>query len=49
MIFTNSFNLVTQANGTLDSEWPVWLGCAIIDRSLGRMGNGADEAMSKLL
>ena len=37
-IFTNSFNLVTQANGTLDSEWPICLGCAVIDRSLARMG-----------
>ena len=37
-IFTNSFNQVTQANGTLDSEWPVCLGCAVIDRSLAQMG-----------
>ena len=37
-IFTNSFNLVTQGNGTLDAEWPVCLGCAVIDRSLPKMG-----------
>ncbi|KAI9813255.1 MAG: hypothetical protein M1827_004197 [Pycnora praestabilis] len=37
-IFVNSFNIVTQANGTLDAEWPVCLGCAAIDRSLSKMG-----------
>lgn len=37
-IFVNSFNLVTQGNGTLDSEWPVCLGCAAIERSLKKAG-----------
>ncbi|KAE9368889.1 lysophospholipase [Stipitochalara longipes BDJ] len=37
-IFVNSFNQVTQGNGTLDSEWPVCLGCAAIDRSLAKIG-----------
>lgn len=37
-IFLNSFNEVTQGNGTLDQEWPICLGCAAIDRSLPRVG-----------
>ncbi len=37
-ILVNSFNQVTQANGTLDTEWPACLGCAAIDRSLPRVG-----------
>ena len=37
-ILVNSFNQVTQGNGTLDSEWPACLGCAAIDRSLPRVG-----------
>lgn len=37
-IFVNSFNLVTQGNGTLDAEWPVCLGCAAIERSLEKAG-----------
>ena len=37
-VMVNSFNLVTQGNGTLDAEWPACLGCAAIDRSLDRVG-----------
>jgi len=37
-IFVNSFNQVTQGNGTFDPEWPVCLGCAAIDRSLAKVG-----------
>lgn len=37
VIMTNSFNIVTQGNGTLDAEWPECLGCAVIDRSLERV------------
>ena len=37
-IFVNSFNILTQGNGTLDAEWPVCLGCAAIDRSLPKVG-----------
>jgi lysophospholipase len=37
-IFVNSFNQVTQGNGTLDSEWTTCLGCAVIDRSLLAVG-----------
>lgn len=37
-IFVNSFNQITQGNGTLDKEWTTCLGCAAIDRSLARIG-----------
>ncbi|KAI9852074.1 MAG: hypothetical protein M1838_001871 [Thelocarpon superellum] len=36
-ILENSFNLVTQGNGTLDAEWAVCLACAAIDRSLAQV------------
>jgi lysophospholipase len=36
-ILENSFNLLTQANGTLNKSWVDCLGCAAIDRSLQRM------------
>ena len=42
-IFVNSFNQITQGNGTLDAQWPVCLGCATIDRSLGKMGMNRTE------
>jgi lysophospholipase len=42
-IFVNSFNLVTQGNGTLDHEWPVCLGCAAIERSLEKAGMQTPE------
>lgn len=37
-IFVNGFNQLTQGNGTLDEEWPACLGCAVIDRSLDKVG-----------
>lgn len=37
-IFTNSFNILTQGNSTLDAEWPAFLACAAIDRSVTRLG-----------
>ena len=37
-IFVNSFDLLTQGNGTLDAEWAHCLGCAAIDRSVARLG-----------
>ena len=37
-IMTNSANMVTQGNSTLDSDWPECLGCAAIDRSLAKVG-----------
>lgn len=37
-IFENSFNIVTQGNGTLRKDWATCLGCAAIDRSLAKVG-----------
>jgi lysophospholipase len=37
-MWVNSFNQMTQGNGTLDTEWPVCLGCAAIERSLAKVG-----------
>ena len=37
-IFENSFDQLTQGNGTLDAEWAQCLGCAAVDRSLTRVG-----------
>jgi lysophospholipase len=37
-IFDNSFNALTQGNGTLDAEWPECLACAVIERSLEKVG-----------
>ncbi|CAD0115346.1 unnamed protein product [Aureobasidium uvarum] len=35
-IIENGYNIATLGNGTLDSEWPTCVGCAILSRSLGR-------------
>ncbi|KZO93399.1 lysophospholipase [Calocera viscosa TUFC12733] len=37
-ILTNSFNIVTQGNGTLGHGWAECLGCAAIQRSIERLG-----------
>ncbi|EJT97346.1 FabD/lysophospholipase-like protein [Dacryopinax primogenitus] len=37
-ILTNSFNIVTQGNGTLGKDWAECLGCAAIQRSVERLG-----------
>lgn len=37
-VMVNSFDIVTQANGTLDEEWPECIGCAAIERSRGKLG-----------
>ncbi|KAK9358677.1 lysophospholipase catalytic domain-containing protein [Lipomyces starkeyi] len=35
---TNGYNLGTQGNGTLDSEWPACMACALIHREVERRG-----------
>jgi lysophospholipase len=37
-VLENSFNIVSQGNGTLSENWAQCLGCAAIDRSLGLLG-----------
>jgi lysophospholipase len=48
-IFVNSFNQLTQGNGTLDSEWTTCLGCAVIDRSLAKIGMQRTKQCESLL
>lgn len=48
-IFTNEFNQFTQGNGTLDNEWTQCLGCAVIDRSLEKIGMQRSEQCEKCL
>ncbi|PWY84769.1 lysophospholipase [Aspergillus heteromorphus CBS 117.55] len=37
-IFVNSFDIVTQGNGTWDAEWADCIGCAVVERSLAHVG-----------
>jgi lysophospholipase len=37
-IIQNGYNTMSQSNGTIDSEWPACLGCAIIQREVERRG-----------
>lgn len=49
VITTNGFNYATAGNSTLDSEWPECLGCAIIDRSLSKLGIGRTEQCQRCM
>lgn len=42
-IILNGYNVATQANGTIDPEWPACVGCAILSRSLERTGTDVPE------
>jgi lysophospholipase len=42
-IIQNGYNVVTQANGTVDSEWTACVGCAIIQRELERRGQAPSQ------
>lgn len=37
-IIENGYDVATMGNGTLDSQWPTCVGCAILSRSLDRTG-----------
>ncbi|MCJ1243913.1 Lysophospholipase 1 [Trapelia coarctata] len=37
-IVANGYEVATRANGTGDAMWPVCVGCAVLERSLGRTG-----------
>ncbi|KAK9456075.1 lysophospholipase catalytic domain-containing protein [Dipodascopsis uninucleata] len=37
-MITNGYNMATQGNGTLASDWPTCVGCAIIHREFQRRG-----------
>jgi lysophospholipase len=46
-VLVNSFDIVTQGNGTLDTEWPACVACAAIDRSLARVGMSRSDQCEK--
>ncbi|KAJ9607997.1 hypothetical protein H2200_008076 [Cladophialophora chaetospira] len=48
-ILVNGFDVVTQGNGTLDSQWSQCLGCAAIDRSLSKMSMKRPQQCEKCL
>ncbi|KAJ4982675.1 Lysophospholipase [Stagonosporopsis vannaccii] len=37
-IVQNGYNAVTRGNGTVDSQWPICVGCAVMARSWNRTG-----------
>lgn len=43
-IIGNGWNSATQGNGTLDSEWPTCVACAVISRSMDRLGRQTPAA-----
>lgn len=49
VITTNGFNYMTAGNGTLDSEWPECLACAVLDRSLSKLGIPRTEQCQKCM
>jgi lysophospholipase len=44
LIIQNGYEGATLANGTLDSQWPTCMGCAVIARSLERTGTAMPDA-----
>lgn len=43
----NGYNVVTQGNGTLDSEWSTCVGRAILSRSFDRTNTTVPQACTK--
>ena len=39
----NGYDVATQGNGTVDSEWPACVACAVLSRSLGRTGTDVPD------
>ncbi|GIJ84639.1 lysophospholipase 1 [Aspergillus pseudoviridinutans] len=46
-IILNGYNIATQANGTLDSDWSTCVGCAILSRSFDRTDTTVPKACSQ--
>ena len=42
-IVQNGYYMATQANSTIDSDWPACVGCAILSRSLERTGTNVPD------
>jgi lysophospholipase len=47
LIILNGFNVATMGNATVDRQWPICLGCAIVQRSLLRMGMAIPDECQK--
>jgi lysophospholipase len=43
-IIENGYNVGTMGNGTLDSEWPACVACAVLSRSFTRTGTAVPSA-----
>ncbi|KAF2097764.1 lysophospholipase [Rhizodiscina lignyota] len=48
-IITNGYDVATMGNGTLDSQWPTCVGCAIIARSLERTGTTVPDVCQQCM
>ncbi|KAL8957959.1 MAG: hypothetical protein Q9193_004892 [Seirophora villosa] len=46
-IVQNGYDVVTMGNGTVDPQWPVCVGCAILSRSLERTETDVPDACSQ--
>lgn len=43
-VIQNGYNVATLGNGTLDSEWPACVACAVLSRSFTRTGTAVPKA-----
>jgi lysophospholipase len=43
-VIQNGYNVATMGNGTLDSEWPACVACAVLSRSFTRTGTTVPSA-----
>lgn len=46
-IILNGYDVATMANGTLEPDWPICVGCAILSRSLDRTGTTVPTACAQ--
>jgi len=46
-LVSNGYELATQGNGTLDSDWATCVGCAVLSRSLFRTETTVPDACTK--
>ncbi|KAM3083979.1 Lysophospholipase 1 [Clarireedia jacksonii] len=44
LIIRNGYDVATMGNGTLDSQWPTCVGCAILSRSFNKTGTTVPDA-----
>ena len=46
VIIENGYDVATQANGTIDNEWPACMACAALSRSFTKTGTAVPDACS---